>query len=324
MSDLDTQTLTAADLPITLYLNQRLTFDALAALEDGFSQLSTVQAGSSGKTSTEIGGEAQLGVHNVFAFLGVKLGGKGSRQTEQSRMESTTDEIVHTPASLFAKLRKELIEHSLVRFPTYRQDLAGIHPGEFVEFEARLRKNPVIELLSSYSQLIPVIELFADQSEEQIQHPTPAGKGKGNRRTAATQQQARKRGESQFRTIHKQIDAILSVLTSAQSEDVIAEAGDMRVLLTTDKNYFIDPTMNDLIDGTFRVFGKATRIIPEGSDENISLLRKSAAGQFGSIVDGLSAMMEQSAEDVDLNFKGSSETEIRGPAMQVIPIAIFS
>ena len=324
MSDLDTHTLTAADLPITLYLNQRLTFDALAAFEDGFSQLSTVQTSSSGKTSTEIGGEAQLGVHNVFAFLGVKLGGKGSRQAERTQMENTTDEIVHTPASLFAKLRKELIECSLVRFPTDRQDLAVVHPGEFVEFEARLRKNPVVELLSSYSQLIPVIELFTEQPEEQTQQPAPARRGKGNRGTAATQQRARKSGESQLQIIRKQIDAVLSVLTATQSEDVIAEAGDMRVLLTTDKNYFIDPTMNDLIDGTFRVFGKATRIIPEGSDEKISLLRKSPAGQFGSIVDGFAAMMEHSAEDVDLNFQGSSETEIRGPAMQVIPISIFS
>ena len=316
MPEPDTQVLTAADLPVALYLNQRLTFDALAALEDGFSHFSTIQTSSSGKTSTEIGGEAQLGANNVFAFLGVKLGGKGSRQTDRNQAEITIDEIVHTPASLFARLRKDLSERSLVRLPSGALHLSEIRPGDFVEFEAQLRKNPLVEFLSSFSQLIPVIELFSEQPGEQ---PTPQRKG-----SRGGQQQGRKRGESELQKIGKQIDAILSVLTTAQSLDVIAEAGDMRVLLTTDQNYFVDPTMNDLIDGTFRVFGKATRIIPEGSEEKISLLRKSAAGQFGSLVEGLSGMMALLADDADINFQGSSETEIRGPAMQVIPIAIFS
>ena len=318
MPEPDTQVLTAADLPVTLYLNQRLTFDALAALEDGFSHFSTVQTSSSGKTSTEIGGEAQLGANNVFAFLGVKLRGKGSRQTDRNQAETTIDEIVHTPASLFARLRKDLSERSLVRLPSGALHLSEIRPGDFVEFEAQLRKNPLVEFLSAFSQLIPLMELFAEQPEEQ---PTPQRQRKGNK---GGQQQGRKRGQSEFQKVGKQVDAILSVLTTAQSQDVIAEAGDMRVLLTTDQNYFVDPTMNDLIDGTFRVFGKATRIIPEHSEERIRLLRQSAAGQFGSLVDGLSDMMVQSAEDADLNFQGSSETEIRGPAMQVIPIAIFS
>ena len=109
----------------------------------------------------------------MSALLVVKLGGKGSRQAERTQMENTTDEIVHTPASLFAKPRKELIEYSLVLLPIDRQDLAHMHPGEFVEFEAMLRKNRVVELLSSYSQLIPVIELLAEQPEEQTQQPRP-------------------------------------------------------------------------------------------------------------------------------------------------------
>ena len=90
----------ATDLPMTLYLNQRLTFDLLATLEGGFSNFTTVQTTSSGETATELSGGAQLGISNVFAFLGMQLGGHGSRQAGQKLSESTTENIVHTPVSL--------------------------------------------------------------------------------------------------------------------------------------------------------------------------------------------------------------------------------
>ena len=90
--------------------------------------------------------------------------------------------------------------------------------------------------------------------------------------------------------------------------------------MTTEPEYFIDPSMNDTIDGTFRVFGKTTRIIRDDT-EGISLLRKTALGKFGAVVGELGSAM---ASMQSSGFAGPVETEIRGPAMQVIPIAIFS
>ena len=103
---------------------------------------------------------------------------------------------------------------------------------------------------------------------------------------------------------------------------MISWVGQINVVITTEQQYFIDPTMNDIIDGTFRVFGKATRVIPKGGDENISLLRKAPLGQFKSLLPTIQEVMSQFANE--LGYSGESSTEIQGPAIQVIPIAIFS
>jgi len=62
-------------LNIPIYLNQRVVFDMLASIEDGFSQFSTIST-SSEKSSLSSGeASAEIGTSNVFAFLGVKLRG---------------------------------------------------------------------------------------------------------------------------------------------------------------------------------------------------------------------------------------------------------
>ena len=118
----------------------------------------------------------------------------------------------------------------------------------------------------------------------------------------------------------EQIDLIKSAVTSGGAQDFIAEMDCLRVVLTTEHDYFIDPSMNDIIDGTFRVFGKATRVISDNS-EKISLLRKTAVGKFATIAEALGPAMAGVQES---GFSGPVETDISGPTMQVIPIAIFS
>ena len=117
-----------------------------------------------------------------------------------------------------------------------------------------------------------------------------------------------------------QIDQFKSTVTAEGSYDLIAELSETRIVLTTEPEYFVDPSMNDTIDGTFRIFGKATRIIPDETQE-ISLLRKTALGKFGVVVGKISSTL---AGMQDLGFSGPVETEVKGPAMQVIPVAIFS
>ena len=302
--------LVAADLPITLYLNQRLTFDLLAVLQGGFSRLATVQTTSTGGTSTKASGEAQLGASNVFAFLGVKLRGQGSREAEERESENTTQDFVHTPASLFAQLRRELQDRELVRYVSSSSDLTGIRPSEFVEFEATLRRSPLIEILDSIAKLMPLIKLAnaGTQVGSQEGQRSSRKSGKGQSR------------QDEFSATVNQIDLLRNAATADGSQDLVAEFGSMRVVLTTDQDYFIDPSMNDTIDGTFRVFGKATRVITD-DNERISLLRKTALGKFGTISEAIAPIMENME---DSGFGGPVETEIPGPTMQVIPIAIFS
>lgn len=102
-------------------------------------------------------------------------------------------------------------------------------------------------------------------------------------------------------------------------KDFIAELNNVKIVLSTEQNYFIDPTMNNIIDGSFIVFGKATRVLYEGS-ESISLLRKSALGGIGDASNMLSSLVKE----VDWGLQGNRDIEFHAPAMQVIPMAIFS
>lgn len=310
MPDDPTDELKASDLPIALYLNQRVTFDLLAALEDGFAHLTTVQESSlDGKTS-EVQGEAGLGISNVFALLGVTLGTKGVRGSASSASGTSTQELVHTPTSLFARLRQELIRRDLVK--SIGNDGNGfdeVQPGDFVEFQAALRRSPLVEVLNTFRQLVPMMEVFAAASP-----PANGGTAKAQRGGAKPQ------GEAQ--TFQRQIETVLQAVTAQGSQDLIADCGTLRFVLTTEDAYFVDPTMNDVIDGTFRVFGKVTRVLPEGSDEAISLVRKSALGSFGGMVETLGKAFESLP---DAGFTGQKvETAIQPPTLQVIPIGIFA
>lgn len=308
MSNHDHTAIVATDLPITLYLNQRLTFDLLAALQGGFSSFATVQTTSSEGAATKASGVAQLGASNVFALLGVRLGGDVSRQAGQHESESTTQEIIHTPASLFAQLRKQLHELKLVRYVESTSQLGEIHPSEFVEFEATLRRSPLVEMLDSFAELMQFVGL-ADQE---------SGSASGQ----VSQRKQRRSGKGQGRQDNTaaMIESLRSAVTIGSSRDLIAEMGSMRVILSTDQDYFVDPSMNDTVDGTFRIFGKATRVI-HNNDETISLLRKSVLGKFGNVMESLVTAMKGVQES---GFDTSVEIEIPGPTMQVIPIAIFS
>ena len=73
------ENITASDLPIALYLNQRLTFDLLAMLENGLSYLRHVEISSASEHSSEVSGSGEIGLSNAFALLGVKFGANGTR-----------------------------------------------------------------------------------------------------------------------------------------------------------------------------------------------------------------------------------------------------
>ena len=299
----------SSDLPITLYLNQRLIFDLLAALEDGFAHLTSVQTTTSGGTSSELSGEGKLGIGNDFALVGVNFGGRGARMSERSHSEQTTAQIVHTPTSLFARLRKELLELGMVQEVCGAADLPRVSHGDFVEFPATLRRNPLDEMFNMLSRIAPLIDMANQPGQSE-----PARKRVTNKRRPNSQP---KTNDS---SVMKQIESVYGVFNNDNSQDFVAELDNMNVVLTADKTYFIDPTMNDVIDGQFRVFGKVTRVIPINGEENINLLRRSPIGRFaGQVPDSQNPF----AEFETLGF-GPTQPEIKGPAMQVIPIAIFS
>ena len=294
--------LESSDLPVVQYLDQRITFDLLATLEDGFSHFTTIETQSSGSASTESSGQAGIGVSNVFAFLGVDLSGKRAKGTTETQGGVTTATLVHTPSSLFARLRSELSSRNLVHPISKSDDLAQIKEGYFVEFEATLHRIQILELLDAFAVIVPLVDVVG---------ANPDG-------IEVNQGKTRRTNKKQANPILAQIDSMRKAITAAGSLDLVAKVGGMNFVLTAGDGYFIDPTMNGVLDGTFRVFGKATRVVTDEM-ESVNLLRRSPFGKFPQIVQQLSSVVGE------FEFEGGvPDTKISGPTLQAIPIAIFA
>ena len=287
----------AHDLPLALYLNQRLTFDVIATLEKGLSSFSTVQTTSTeGSKGEKSGG---IGISNAFAFLGV--GRRSSQNTEET--ESSTTEIIHTPASLFARLRQDLRDQDIVHtIEGATASLDELCPGCFVEFESALRRSSLEEFLTVFVEAHKTMSIF----NTNIRIPN---KGQSRRKSVSPQT-----------TEIQQAEAILSAVASEDFQVLIAKVGKIQIILSTETKHYVDYSTKDIIDGTFRVFGKITRRISQDSPETISLFSKTYLAK----IPGFEGMVNSLKTVKGFNFSGPIESAIAGPALQIIPIAIFA
>ena len=129
-----------SDLCVPIYLNQKIVFDVLAMLEDGFSQLSTIRTSATDTEAQRSGYGGSIGASNVFALFGISFKGDRSKEKGTQDQQEATVEKVHTPASLFSKLRSLLDTRSLIDRVDSLEDIEQLSSGSFVEFRAILRK----------------------------------------------------------------------------------------------------------------------------------------------------------------------------------------
>ena len=215
--------------------------------------------------------------------------------------------FTHTPVSLFARLRSELKARGFVREVIDPNSFHDVKTGDFVEFEANLQRVDISEFLRTFEVIAPLGSILDDRSSNVSNKKQ--GKAPGNNNQQSNQ-------------MSRQVKAVQSLVSGDGSKDLVAKVAGMKFILTVDGNCFIDPTMNDVLDGTFRVFGKVTRVVEDGS-ESINLMRMSPLSKFSGFIEQLVSRMEGATGDIQ--FEGNvSETKIAGPTLQVIPIGIFA
>ena len=301
----------SSDLPVVIYLNQRIVFDQLAIFEDGFSEVTSMQISSAAETDRSRSGEGALGLSNVFALLGISFKGSGSLTSKDTDRTDQSKQKVHTPASLFAKLRQRLREEGLLRNVEDSFMAEHLSSGDFVEFRALLKKSPLLETLQVLKGLLSLSSAFTDPSV---------------RPTGGSNKQKNLPPQPGPVTIKTQIDALLNDLIGSNSVDLIGQivgASGLSVVLTAEVPYFNDVSMNDCIDGEFCILAKVTRVLRTGSPDSISLLRKATLGRFPQeMIDQMATGIE-AANNAGLRFP-KLQTELKAPALQAIPIAIFA
>lgn len=289
----------AKDLVIPVYLNQRIVFDLVAVLEGGIAsvtQVSQTQAQTAGETR-QIGSSFGVG-EALSSLLKIDLTGKRDKQSSDESSTTTKQDRIHTPVSLFITLRAILRDKNYLKTIEENTTLA---PGELVEFSTVLKRNPLLETMESFIEMIDMFQAFAEKPQ----------KGKGKQVNEMTQ-------------IKKQMGSLIASLKSGDTLDLTTPTlpSSHRAVISLETQNLNDPTMSDLVDGTFRVVGKVTRCLSE-SDGAISLNRKSAISCLPkSALEQLKSVF-QSPELSEMSLP-ELEWEIPGPAIQVLPIAIFA
>jgi hypothetical protein len=288
-------------LPITNYLNQKIVFDLLAVIEDGFSQVKNLSVSNEESKSrdSKVGGE--IGLSNGFGLLGIgtKLRASLGSSNHDIDKTSATEDKVHTPASLFSKILTYLNEEQLIKLIDTASDLDDLKSGQFVQFNCLLQQNPLVSLLDSVEQF-GVMAIRMEGSK--------GGKGKNSN------------GE-----ILKQIKAIRGSLTQNEIVDLICtikENENLKAVLPVYLDYFFSNNMDELIDGYFTVVGKVVKVINK-EDDNINLFRNTGFKLFKQ------EALDNIFNSFEINMDGQLDipeisSKIDKPSLLVLPIAIYT
>lgn len=288
---------------VPVYLNQRIIFDMLSMLQGGIATVTNVSQKNHGETASDSELKGGAGLNKAFsALFSINLSATRKDAKKEATDTTTNEERVHTTGSLFYKLR-DLLESS-GRLKTDGPDYVPA-PGDLVEFCGSLQRNPVIETIEFMASALGMADTFSDND------------GK-------TKQQRKKEKEEGWK-LKEQIAKLTEDLKSGGTVDLLGEEMQCgyRAILTAEADSLNDPTMSDLVDGTFCVVGKVIRSIPDESDE-INLLRKSTIGRLaGVMLDEAFGNMESAGDQHDLDLPEMIRC-VRGPVIQVLPVAIFA
>lgn len=290
--------------PVVLYLDEKYVFDVLAQMESGFSKLETIRtkASEQGDATNTVSGKA--GVPSILSFFNLQLSGERTAKTGTATQIEKSVEKVHTANSLFARLRDTLYEQGYIVVDDFDKAQTGL----FTEFKVTLQRNPVTGVFTAVLQLM---KLFNATAQVPVR-PTPPKSQNQRQNTSSKEPQT-------------QVESLLKELASGNTSDFIGTSvanKDVRIVMTIDLTVTSEAVLTDMENGQYVVFGKIIRKIAN-NDESISLLRKTnfrymESSMISGLFDSLNAGAIQGLQLPEI------VTEIEGPSLQIIPIAIFS
>ncbi|MGQ1836950.1 DUF6414 family protein [Kocuria turfanensis] len=307
-----------------VYLDVPMMLSFLAHLEGGFSISETETTTASGARERFLKARGSLRA-KLWAV------GEGSAETEastQNRDETQTEsqtERHHTEASLFNLLYEYLNEDNQVVRIADTENLTDLYSGQLVELSGEYLGNPIEDILTFFDAFVPyVAEEETEKSQASGAQTTKAQKkrsGNPSVRAAASQAptQASGNNESEDMSWMRLMKRMSQDIESAPVHDLLfrTEHG-LEAVITAASLYYSATTTEYLRAGEFRVIGKVTKVVKEG--DAINLTRRTVLGAAGPDVaeDMISGITE--AEGFDL---GVANPIVSGPAIQILPMAIF-
>jgi hypothetical protein len=268
-------------------------------LQRGIATVTQIREDTSANTRLSGDVTSQFGLSKALSSLfKVDLTATGVASKTSGSSASLAEERVHTPSSLFFTLRRLMREREvLVQDGVHTQPI----PGQMIEFSATLIRNPVLEVLDAFLGMAGFGELFSKTSAK---HNVDL---------------------KQMRQIKQALEEFRKLVAAGDTVDLTTntlECG-YSAVVTVEQKYLNDPTMSDLVDGTFRVLGKVTRASRSGA-EGVSLIRKTAFSRMPreTLENAVSSL---NAFSVSQSFRlPSVALDVPPPVIQVIPVAIYA
>ncbi len=289
-------------LMIPVYINEKIVLDMLAIIEDGFSTVSQVNyTEHNEKTSSQ---KADIGVSTSATILSkllkINIGGELTHSGNNAENKNVSQEKIHTNVSLFSKFRNLLIDEKMLKTDF---DIINMKIGDFIEVEGELQKNPLIDCMDKFVEIFRMVEIFSERPE--------LGK--------KTQAKAQKQENN---NIVKQIKSFVDELKHSGTIDFILSDDKGAVVLSAQEQYLSNDNISELLGGRFKILGKVIAVHKEKSD-SIDLLRKTSLSVLSD--DFIKEMFAGlKTEDMEQFNLPELKTKIDGPAVIVIPVAIYA
>lgn len=293
---------TSEHLIVPVYINEKIVLDMLAIMEDGFSMVSQVSYSdhkdSNSNQKAEAGASTSATI--LSKLLKINISGEISHTGTQGENTNVSKEKVHTNVSLLSKFRSFLVREKILKSEF---DVTQMQIGDFIEVEEELQKNPLINYLDIFVDVFRLADIFADK-------PQVGGKT-----------QAKNQKQQDNETV-RQIKSFASELKHSGTIDFILSDAKGTVVLSAQEQYLANDNISELLGGRFKVLGKVIAICRDNT-ESINLLRKTTLSILPEAL--LTEMFSglQTDEAAQFNLP-AFVTEIAGPAIIVIPVAIYA
>ncbi len=287
-------------LIIPVYINEKIVLDMLAIIEDGFSMVSQINYTEHKENNLTQKVDAGFSTSLLNKLLKIDVSGKINHTGNKDENENIVKEKVHTNVSLLSKFRSFLLEQKILKLDL---DFSKMQVGDFIEVQGELQKNPIINYMDSFIDLFHMANIFDEKPQL------------GNR----TQAKNRKQKEDET---ENQIKSFVGELKHSGTIDFILSDDKGITVLSVQEQYLTNENISEIIGGHFKVLGKVISVCRENT-KSIDLLRKTT----------LSIFKEDSIDEMLLGFKTKDmeqfnlpelKTKIEGPAIIVIPIAIYA
>jgi hypothetical protein len=317
----DQDRMTAGDLVIAVYLDTNVLLDLLATVEDGFSLVERVTTGQTGSSASERSGTADFGAPSVFNFFKFGFSGKLGKSTSKGTSETTEAELTHTYGSLLHRLRRYLVEESLIATIASDGDLA-VDVGSFIEFRGVVRANPFTASFHLLQRMLRYADLTTPM-QATTQPPPSAGKSGRSRnqprRTLGNKEAAERKAMGEF------FEQLTADVEREGTSTILLESqvSEYRAVVTLFDDFLRDRSMAELLNREFRVLGKAARHLRKDSPEGVDLLASSGIAGFPpEILAELSGAIDEMS-GAGMARVATPSTTIDPPVIEIVPIAIY-